>query len=120
MPEVRPHDNPANVPYIVYESAMARSERHTRRLIVALVIAIVLIAASNMVWLWAWMQYDYTSDMSTTTTTTVDLDSAGGGNANYIGESGDIINGESPSSEENSYYANEDAQKEEWQFEGNT
>lgn len=60
---------PDNVPYIVYESAMARSERHTRRLIVALVIAIVLIVASNMAWLWAWMQYDYTSDEVETVTT---------------------------------------------------
>ena len=98
MPEVRPHDNPANVPYIVYESAMARSERHTRRLIVALVIAIVLIVASNMAWLWAWMQYDYTSEE-----TVVDVDSGENGNANYIGNNGDIINGPSDSNETEAY-----------------
>ena len=101
MPEVRPHDNPANVPYIVYESAMARSERHTRRLIVALVIAIVLIVASNMAWLWAWMQYDYTSK-ETSTTMTYDYSQDGEG-TNIIGsnnEVGDVA--EAESYEENS------------------
>lgn len=53
---------PENVPYIVYESSMARAERHSRRLIIALVISIVFVALSNFAWLWAWMQYDYTSE----------------------------------------------------------
>lgn len=95
---------PDNVPYIVYESAMARSERHTRRLIVALVIAIVLIVASNMAWLWAWMQYDYTSDATETVTTTYDYSQDGQG-TNIIGsnnEVGDVAKAESYDNEENS------------------
>ena len=51
-----------SVPYIVYESALARSERHLKRLVIALVIAIVLIFASNAAWLWAWVQYDYSGE----------------------------------------------------------
>ena len=51
-----------DVPYIVFESAMAREERHTRRIIYVLIASIVLVALSNMAWLWAWMQYDYVSE----------------------------------------------------------
>jgi hypothetical protein len=35
------------IPYIVYESAQVRSERHIKRLVIALIIAIILIFASN-------------------------------------------------------------------------
>ena len=75
------------VPYIVHESAMARNERAVRRLVIALVIAIALIFASNAIWLYAWMQYDYTGEESV-----VDVD-AKDGMANYIGNDGDIVNG---------------------------
>lgn len=78
------------VPYIVYEGEQARNERHVRRLVIALVICIILIFASNVIWLYAWYQYDYTS------TETVDIDS-GEGIANYIGRDGDITNGEDQS-----------------------
>lgn len=78
------------VPYIVYEGEQARNERHVRRLVIALVICIILIFASNAIWLYAWCQYDYTS------TETVDIDS-GEGIANYIGRDGDITNGEDQS-----------------------
>lgn len=50
------------VPYIVYESAQVRSERHIKRLIIALVITIILMFVSNALWLYAWCQYDYTSE----------------------------------------------------------
>ena len=40
-----------DVPYIVYEGMSARNERTIKRLIVALVIAVILIFASNMAWL---------------------------------------------------------------------
>ena len=81
-----------NVPYIVYESAQARSERRDKRLILALIIVTTMMFISNIVWLWAWMQYDYTSEESVVT-----LDSQDGGNANYIGRDGDISNGTSDS-----------------------
>lgn len=81
-----------NVPYIVYESAQARSERRDKRLILALIIVTAMMFISNIVWLWAWMQYDYTSEESVIT-----LDSQDSGNANYIGHDGDISNGTSDS-----------------------
>lgn len=76
------------IPYVVYESAMTRADRHIKRLVIALVVAILMIFASNAIWLYSWMQYDY---VSADHTTTVDAD--GSGIANYIGSTGDITNG---------------------------
>lgn len=84
------------VPYIVHESAMARSERHIRRLAIALIVAIVMIVVCNLSWLYAWMQYDYVSGDSVTTVEAKD------GIANYIGNDGSIVNGEDYSSQEDS------------------
>lgn len=70
---------------------MARNERTIKRLIISLIIAVVLIFASNALWLYAWMQCDYTD---TESTETVDVDGSGDGIANYIGNDGDINNGE--------------------------
>ncbi len=81
------------VPYIVYESEQSRSERYIKRLTVALIIAIVLMFLSNALWLYEWCQYDYVD-------TTVMVDGGGDGNANYIGEDGDINNGANYSDEE--------------------
>jgi flagellar biogenesis protein FliO len=78
------------VPYIVHESAQARNERTVKRLVVALIVAIALIFASNAIWLYAWMQYDYSSDMTTSEEINVD---GKDGIANYIGNDGDIVNG---------------------------
>lgn len=80
----------ADVPYIVHESAMARNERTLKRMIVALAITVVLLFATNAAWLYVWNQYDYESEVVT-------VDSEDGGNANYIGNNGDINNGESDS-----------------------
>lgn len=55
-------DNMQTIPYIVYESSETRSERHIKRLIIALIITIILMFVSNALWLWAWCQYDYTSE----------------------------------------------------------
>lgn len=74
------------VPYIVYESAMARNERHTKRLVIALIISIMMIVATNIAWLYVWNSYEYVGDSSVTV--------EGEGNANYIGNDGDINNGE--------------------------
>lgn len=78
---------PESVPYIVFEGELARAERHTRRLWIAVIITVVLLFASNLIWLLEWMSYDYVS----TETVTVD---GQGGVANYIGNDGDIHNGE--------------------------
>jgi hypothetical protein len=69
----------------VLESEMARNERHVKRLIIALVISIILIFASNALWLYAWLQYDYSSSESNTTTYTQDSNGI-----NIIGDSNDV------------------------------
>lgn len=86
------NENNLTVPYIVYEGEMARGERHIKRLIIALIVAVALIFASNAAWLFAWCQYDHSSE-EITSTTTIELDGGDGGNANYIGNDGDIYNG---------------------------
>lgn len=75
-------ENRQEVSYIVYESAMARAERHVRRLVIAVVTAIIALLLTNAIWLYAWMQYDYTGE-----NTVVE---ARFGTANYIGNDGDI------------------------------
>ena len=70
------------------ELAFAFSERMVKRLWIALIVCICLIFASNAACLYAWMQYDYTSEEII-----VEQDAQDGGNANYIGNDGDIVNG---------------------------
>lgn len=90
--------NELTIPYFVHEGDMARSERTIKKLMIALVVAIALIFASNAIWLYAWMQYDY---VSTDSSSTVDIDSKDG-TANYIGNDGDITNGKDNSKEKSS------------------
>ena len=49
------------VPYLAYESAMARNERTVKRLLVAFVVAIVLWFSTIGVFVWFLNQYDYAS-----------------------------------------------------------
>ena len=74
------------IPYIVYESSQAKNERTVKRLVVALIIAIVFMFISNALWLWAWMQYDYVGDEDTISYT---QDGSRFNNIN-TGEQGDI------------------------------
>ena len=87
---------PESVPYIVHESSMARMERQIKRGWIALIVFVALLFASNGLWLLAWNSYDYTSEE-------VNIDSQDGGNANYIGNDGDIVNGESNRTEEETH-----------------
>lgn len=77
------------IPLIAYEVVQAKNERTVKRLIVALIIAVVLMFASNALWLYAWTQYDYSAP-------DYDVISIDGkdGIANYIGNDGVINNGE--------------------------
>jgi len=95
------NENRAAVPYYAYESVQASAERTTRRLIIALVLAVVLMFASNAAWLVAWVQYDYSSEATTTETVTVDGQD---GSANYVSRGGSIINGTYNSQESNPAY----------------
>lgn len=58
---------------------MAIAERHIKRLVIALIVAIIMICISNLAWLYLWNSYEYVGDSQAVT---VDSD---GGNANYIG-----------------------------------
>jgi hypothetical protein len=78
--------NPEAVPYIVHESAMARAERGAKRLWVAIILLIVLLVGSNGAWLW------YESQFEIVETTEVIQENADGYN-NYVGNDGDIVNG---------------------------
>ena len=89
------------IPYIVFESTMARAERQQKRLVIALIVAVVMIVASNIAWLYVWNSYEYVGESSVSV--------EGEGNANFIGNDGDITNGENNSQE------NEIPQEKEWQ-----
>lgn len=90
------------IPYIAFESQMARNERHIKRLVIALIVAIVLMFASNGLWLWAWLQYDYVD----AETESVSIDN-GEGNANYIRNGGIISNGKDSSEKDENEIPNE-------------
>ena len=73
-----------NVPFIVHEAEMSRTDRYIRRLWIALIIAILLIAVSNIAWLIYISQYDFES---------YEVEADNDGIANYIRNDGDIYNG---------------------------
>ena len=79
---------PANVPYIVHESAMARAERHSKRLVAIIILLIILLVGSNIGWL------VYNSRFEVVEESTVITQENADGYNNYIGNDGDIVNGE--------------------------
>lgn len=80
---------------IAFERMQSKDERNDRWRNIIIVLLIILLVATNGMWLWAWNQYDYVE----TEEYSVDLDADDGGNANYIGNDGDIYNGESDSNQ---------------------
>lgn len=88
------NENRVSVDYLVFEGEMARSERHIKRLWIALIIAVLAVIITNLAWLHYIAQYDFEEYDYT-------LETRGGGNASFIGGNGDIINGESESDAEN-------------------
>ena len=79
---------------IAFERMQSKDERNDRWRNIIIVLLIILLVVTNAMWLVAWNQYDYVDDYS------VEVDSEGAGNANYIGNDGDIYNGESSSTQE--------------------
>ena len=71
---------------IAFERMQAKDERNDRWRNIIIIILIAVCLLTNGMWLWAWMQYDYVSEEVT-------VDGQDGGNANYIGEDGNIYNG---------------------------
>lgn len=81
------------IPYIAFETEMARHERVIKRLVVSLIICVCLLFASNMAWLWFFNQFDIQTE-------TVMFDTDKGGDNSYIGASGVIHNGEDGSTKD--------------------
>lgn len=77
------------IPYYVVEAMMARAERVIKMLVIIIILVITMLVVTNGAWLYCWQQYDYGSSE-----VTVD---GKDGNANYIGNDGDIVNGEDSS-----------------------
>ena len=79
-----------NVPYVVHESAMARSERHNKRLWVVILVLIGALIGTNL----AWIIYENSfEDYIITEEYDVEQDADGGDN-NSIINGGEIVNGE--------------------------
>ncbi len=53
---------PENVPYIVHEGDMARLERSNRRLLIALIAALIVMLLNNI----AWLTYNHFNQSDTT------------------------------------------------------
>lgn len=77
----------ADVPYIVHEASMARSERTVKRLWATIILLILLLVGSNAAWIWWNNQWETVESWEITQENEDD-------NNNYIGHDGDIENGE--------------------------
>lgn len=81
------------VPYIVHESAMARQERNNKRLWIVVIVLIAALILSNAAWIY------YESQWEVVEQTEITQDNENGYN-NYIGDDGDIHNGETDDQEQ--------------------
>ena len=76
-----------DVPYIVHEASMARSERTVKRLWATIILLIVLLFGSNAGWIWYCNQWEAVESWEIT-------QENDGTNNNFIGNDEDIFNGE--------------------------
>lgn len=84
------HSNPKEpIPYLAYESTMARMERTIKRLWILLIIVVTMLVGSNAFWVWNESQYE---DV-VTTTESYTAQSDNGGNAIISGSGGVSVNG---------------------------
>ena len=77
-----------NVPYVVHESAMARSERNSKRMWIVILVLILALIGTNLAWI------IYNSQFETIEESTVVEQENSNGDNNYIGNDGDINCGE--------------------------
>lgn len=75
----------ADIPYIAYESAMARNERTVKRLVAAIIVMAIILCVTIGGFLWYLSQYDFAGE-----DVTVD---ASNGHANYIGQNEERLKG---------------------------
>ena len=82
-------NTPENVPYLVHESEMARSERTIKRLWITTLVLIFMLVGTNGAWLW------YNSQFETMETITEEYqaDASDGGNAIINGDGSVNIDG---------------------------
>ena len=78
---------PKDVPYYAYEVALARLDRVIKRLYKIVILLIILLVVSNAAWIW------YCNQWETVESWEITQENDGGYN-NYIGNDGDIVNGE--------------------------
>lgn len=83
---------PESIPYIAHEFAMARAERTAKRLWITILTLIFLLVGSNCAWLW------WSNQWKTVESWEITQENEGGYN-NYIGNDGDIVNGETDNQE---------------------
>lgn len=78
------------IPYVAHKEAMSAQERHIGRLIYAIIFIVVFFVGAMLteagIFVWFLNQYEYTNEVVTVDSTD--------GVANYIGNNGDIHNGE--------------------------
>ena len=77
-----------DVPYIVYESEMARLERIIKRQFCLIIVALIFLVGTNLYWVWYESQF--------VDEVTVTQDNTDGYN-NYVDGNGSITNGEANS-----------------------
>lgn len=83
---------PLSVPFVVHESMMQRAERSVKRMWILIIVLALLLVGSNVGWL------IYESQFEVVETTEIIQENADGYN-NYIGNDGDINNGETNDTE---------------------
>ena len=84
------------VPFAAHESALARSERHNKRLWIVILVLIVALIGTNL----AWIVYENSFE-DIVSTEEIIVDAEENGIANYIGQDGNIYNGEDNNKENN-------------------
>ena len=77
------------VPYVAHQSAAARQERQMRRMWIVILVLICALIGTNL----AWIIYENSFEEIVTTEEII-IDADDNGNANYIGQDGNIYNGE--------------------------
>lgn len=83
---------PDSIPYVAHELAMAREERTVKRLWITILTLIFLFVGSNCAWLW------WSNQWETVESWEITQENESGYN-NYIGNDGDIVNGEADNQE---------------------
>lgn len=82
----------AQIPYFAFEGEMARTERHIKRLWIAIIVLAFVTVITNVMWIWYISQYDYT---------TYDYEQSNEDGVNVVGEDNVVDYGISKSNKEN-------------------